>query len=374
MKKLLVLILALICVLCFTSCNALYSSIDNLLYSPSLPEDSSSETEESTPEESTTESTQEESSNEESTQEQSTSEKKEPENDAPTGDAHVHSFATRVIPSSCLYQGYTYHLCECGYEFADSFTASVGSHNFERGICTVCDEINYPDLVNLVTTESMKSNVFVKVVYSNGMGSLAIEVGSTNGSGVIIQQTGTAVYILTNNHVVYNEELETSTRNTSIYVYDYLGNQYSASIIANRASYDLALLKITCTTQQSVIKLADSVPEKGDTVISLGSPEGQTNAITMGSFKGYESVTISEVKATESNVTFEVLHHNSYINHGSSGGALLNERLEIAGINYAGSFEETNAEPFSYAIPIDKVKHFLTTVGFEYIPPAEGEA
>ena len=55
-----------------------------------------------------------------------------------------------------------------------------------------------------------------------------------------------------------------------------------------------------------------------------------------------------------SNVTFEVVYHNAFINNGSSGGPLLDANLRVVGVNYAG-----NSSGIGYAIPAVKVNEFL---------------
>ena len=57
-----------------------------------------------------------------------------------------------------------------------------------------------------------------------------------------------------------------------------------------------------------------------------------------------------------SNVRFDVMTHTAYINHGSSGGPLLNSELKVVGVNFAGS--ETAEK--GCAVPAEKVAEFLS--------------
>ena len=97
-------------------------------------------------------------------------------------------------------------------------------------------------------------------------------------------------------------------------------------------------------------------------VIALGTPQGQTNAITYGKAEKYQKVNISETLKDYSNITFDVLTHNAFITNGSSGGVLLNSKLQVVGVNYAGKEDnDTSQYICSFAIPLDKVNEFLDT-------------
>jgi S1-C subfamily serine protease len=69
-------------------------------------------------------------------------------------------------------------------------------------------------------------------------------------------------------------------------------------------------------------------------VISTGAPNGQANPITYGQLTGYSTVTLTNTPVTASNVTFEVVVHDAYINIGSSAGPLLDANLNVIGVNY----------------------------------------
>ena len=379
MKKLLLAVLCVLLVMSLCSCDFL----DRFLITPNTESSSSSsESEAQTPSSSEKEQQSEIEIEESSESEQSSSGKNDDLSDATSEESsseeiietHTHSFTDEVFEPSCVERGYTMHTCECGYTFADTFVEEIGEHSFERGICTVCEEIDYPDLINIISTETIKANITVKTEYSNkafGFGTQI--VGISTGSGVIIKHTDTEYYALTNNHVVYSDSLEASTQYTSYYVIDYIGTQYQADCIANMPEYDLAIVKFTSTESYTVLSLEAVNSEEDDFVISLGQPEGQSNTITLGNVVGYSKVTLKDSKATESNVTFEVLQHDAYINSGSSGGALLDAQLNVIGINYAGAIDENGNSVASYAIPVEKVYSFFDEVGFAYNESTDDE-
>ncbi len=354
MKRLALLLLCLICVISMSSCS---SVLDFLLseISPSESQGSSSELPQGS----------EQSSSEESSEDAS-SDGEESSIIIPPG--HTHTFEDTIVPAGCVDKGYTKHLCdECGYYYLDTFTSAKGKHDFINGVCTECDEIDYAELINIISTNTIKANVTVQAKYSNrAFVGLESVVGISNGSGVIIKHTDSEYYVLTNNHVVYSESLEESTSYTNYYVVDYIGTEYQATLVARLSAYDLAIVKFTSEESYTVLSLEDGNSEQGDLVISLGQPEGQSNTITLGNTVGYTRVSLKDTKASESNVQFNVLEHDAYINSGSSGGALLDKNLNIIGINYAGSIDDDGNSVASYAIPVEKVYEFFNKVSFVY--------
>lgn len=287
---------------------------------------------------------------------------------------HTHTYELTTVEPSCVERGYTEHSCDCGYSFIDTFVEPIGTHSFERGLCSECAEVDYVELINLISTETIKANLTVQTKYSNrSFGGLAeTVVGTSNGSGVIIKYTGSEYYALTNNHVVYSLSLEQQASTKSYSVIDYLGTEYKATLVANLANYDLAIVKFTSTESYTVLSLESGNSEEGDLVISLGQPAGQSNTITLGNTVGYTKVRLTDADASESNVTFNVLQHDAYINSGSSGGALLDAQLNVIGINYAGALDEDGNSVESYAIPVEKVYEFFEDVGFVYEEAEEG--
>lgn len=359
MKKLVLALLCLVLVISTTSCDSILDLLlSEISPSPSQSQSSSSELPEA---ESSSSSELDESSSEESSEQSS----EESSIIIPPG--HTHDFMEITVAPGCVDEGYTKHLCECGYYFLDTFTSAVGKHTFESGVCTVCDEIDYAELINIISTNTIKANVTVQAKYSNrAFGGFESVVGISNGSGAIIKHTENEYYVLTNNHVVYSESLEESTTYTSYLVVDYIGNEYQASLVARLASYDLAIVKFTSQEVYTVLSLEGGNGEADDLVISLGQPEGQSNTITLGNIVGYTRVSLKDTATSESNVQFNVLHHDAYINSGSSGGALLDASLNIIGINYAGALDEDGNNVGSYAIPVEKVYEFFQKVNFVY--------
>ncbi len=229
------------------------------------------------------------------------------------------------------------------------------------------DEITYADIMeslNETSLEYIKSNVKIVTTGYIGVGIFQTPVTGGQGSGVIFAENNDCFYCLTNNHVTNIDSQCTSKKYT---ITDYKGYSYNGSLICSSADYDLAVLRFSKRSDSSLelkpLNIQKTNPVVGDFVIAIGQPEGQNNTITIGNVVKYENVTLED-STDVSNVKFEVICHDAPINHGSSGGVLINLKGEIVGINYAGSVDENGDFLAGYAIPIEKVIEYLTANGF----------
>ena len=152
------------------------------------------------------------------------------------------------------------------------------------------------------------------------------------GSGVIITSDG---YIVTNNHVVDGADELTVTLNDN--------KEYSARIIGADATTDLALIKIDAK-QLPAIKIANSDNVKvGEWVLAVGNPLGLNNTVTAG--------IVSAKARTMGQGVQSMIQTDAAINQGNSGGALVNTRGELIGIN-AMIYSQTGSNiGYGFAIP-----------------------
>ncbi len=187
-------------------------------------------------------------------------------------------------------------------------------------------------------------------------------LGSTNGiesvgSGIIYAKQGGYYYILTNEHVI---ERGSKYPNIEYTVYDAFGNEHEATLMAHDAAYDLAVVRIAVPedSKLAVAKLGENDPARGDFLISVGNPGGLVNTVTYGNLCFYAEVPLS----SGSSLDFEVGCHNAPIDHGSSGGAVLNDGLVIVGINFA-SATSSDGTALGAFIQISQVRKFLAASG-----------
>lgn len=239
--------------------------------------------------------------------------------------------------------------------------------------------VNNPGSVNettAVATEALPSVVTIEVTGSQEAGS---------GSGVIISKDG---YVLTNTHVV---TLGGAAADPTIRVTTSDGRIYEATVVGTDPIYDLAVIKLTGAEDLTPIEFADSSKlNVGDTAVALGAPLGLANSVTTGIVSALNrSIQIassalpdsssedapqeqapengqsegpfqfdlpgnSGQQATES-ISIAVIQTDAAINHGNSGGALVNSKGELIGINVAiassGNSEESGSIGIGFAIP-----------------------
>ena len=168
------------------------------------------------------------------------------------------------------------------------------------------------------------------------------------GSGVIISQDG---YIVTNNHVVDGADELTVTLNDN--------KEYSARIIGADKTTDLALIKID-GKQLPAIAIANSDDVKiGEWVLAVGNPLGLNNTVTAG-------IVSAKARSMGQGVS-SMIQTDAAINQGNSGGALVNTRGELIGIN-AMIYSQTGSNiGYGFAIPttimnkvVDDLKQYGT--------------
>lgn len=252
-----------------------------------------------------------------------------------------------------------------------------GSTGVAQGPETIT--VNNPGSVNettAVATEALPSVVTIEVAGSDQGGS---------GSGVIISDDG---YVLTNTHVV---TLGGAVADPTIRVTTSDGRIFSATVVGTDPIYDLAVIKLEDATDLTPIDFADSSKlNVGDTAVALGAPLGLSNSVTTGIVSALNrSIQIASSALPDSSsedapqneqetpeegegpfqfdlpgntsqqssesISIAVIQTDAAINHGNSGGALVNAKGELIGINVAiassGSSEESGSIGIGFAIP-----------------------
>lgn len=256
------------------------------------------------------------------------------------------------------------------YFFAGWYTERALTHEYDPSAPVTGDlslyakfVLNAEPVINAVHSESMAGIVTVWNESYAATGKNLMQ-----GSGVIIKIADGAAYVLTNCHVAKKLAEYPAQRLT---VTDAFGESYTAKIYrdpetgkeAISPEYDLALLcfSVTDGTRLRVIPFGE-MPASGDDVISLGTPRGQVNSVTLGKMLYRAAADALEVEEYLSAVRFNVLYHSAHITNGSSGGALLDIDRKLIGIQYAASA----SGELCCAIPINRVREFLSAYAPSY--------
>src|SRR5690349_16416914 len=162
------------------------------------------------------------------------------------------------------------------------------------------------------------------------------------GSGVIVTTDG---YILTNHHVIDGADSITVELNS--------GKSYSAKLIGKDKPSDLAVLKIDGKFTAMALGNSDAV-KVGDVVLAVGNPLGIGQTVTMGiiSAKGRST-------GVGSGTYEDFLQTDAPINHGNSGGALVNTKGELVGINSQIMSNSDGNIGIGFAIPVNMANNVM---------------
>ncbi len=196
--------------------------------------------------------------------------------------------------------------------------------------------------VKNITVSRQPTNIFE---YFQGGGQPKAMIGS--GSGVIISPDG---YIVTNNHVIANaSNLEVTLNNNKT---------YTAKLIGTDPGTDIALVKIDGDDDFPFIPFGDSNNIKiGEWVLAVGNPFNLTSTVTAG---------IISAKARDLN-QFDgnpqsFIQTDAAVNRGNSGGALVNTRGELIGINTAITSETGSFIGYSFAVPSNNARKVIEDI------------
>ncbi len=235
---------------------------------------------------------------------------------------------------------------------------------FSNSITLNYSSIDYDALLNKISTDTIKGCVNVTLKEYNTFLGIETKSQTSFGSGVVIASNkvnDTTYYnqIVTNFHVV---EKNKNFKNHNYTIEDYVGNTYEAYLHPSLCVddyegckiFDLAILFFYSSTPLKCISFANKAPEINEKVIAIGQPKGQNNTITIGKCIQYNSI-----KTTDGYNEIYSIVHNSPINNGSSGGALINTNHELIGINFAISKDKNGNFTTGYAIPINSLKTLL---------------
>ncbi len=224
------------------------------------------------------------------------------------------------------------------------------------------NETDYPDLtyaaesavdavvyveVTVVSQQRQIIDPFFEYFFGYGDRTPSQRESKGSGSGVIIRSDG---YIVTNNHVVSNaKEIKVTLNNNQT---------YDATLVGTDEATDVALIKIKADNLPAV-EFGDSDKLRlGEWVLAIGSPLGSQlrGTITAGivSAKGRSMPSNDGKFKIES-----FIQTDAAVNPGNSGGALVNKKGELVGINTAIVSQTGAYTGYSFAVPVNIVKKIV---------------
>ena len=240
-------------------------------------------------------------------------------------------------------------------EYSDNFSQEFDQNNVRLANLTTSE--GYPDFtkaaertihgvvhVKATKTPSRRKQQYIDPFeFFFGFGNRNFDFGQPQpqvgfGSGVIISKDG---YIITNNHVIAGASEVSVTLNNN--------KEYIATVVGADSETDIALLKIEDDTDFKYVSFGNSDDLRvGEWVLAVGNPFNLTSTVTAGivSAKNRANI-IGETKSLQSFIQVDAA-----VNPGNSGGALVNTRGELVGINTAIYSQTGNFAGYAFAIPI----------------------
>jgi Do/DeqQ family serine protease len=169
------------------------------------------------------------------------------------------------------------------------------------------------------------------------------------GSGIIVRQNKDLYYVLTNNHVVGDAtEISVTVNN---------GREYPAVLVGKDDRKDLAMVSFKSAETFPLATLGDSDAVRvGDWAIAVGNPMGLMSTVTMGIVSA-----VGRTGGGPGNNINDFIQTDASINMGNSGGALVNIRGEVIGINTWIATNNTGGGSvgLGFAIPINNAKRTI---------------
>ncbi|MEN8891075.1 MAG: trypsin-like peptidase domain-containing protein [Wenyingzhuangia sp.] len=205
---------------------------------------------------------------------------------------------------------------------------------------TVAAERTVNAVVHVTNTSVGVQQDPIAQLFGRGFGREYKKVGT--GSGVLISPDG---YIITNNHVIDNAtDLEIVLNDKK---------RYKAELIGADESSDIALLKIDADDLPYVTFGNSDITKIGEWVLAVGNPYNLTSTVTAGiiSAKGRDLEGNGQIES--------YIQTDAAVNPGNSGGALVNTRGELIGINTAISSQTGSFIGYSFAVPSNIAKRVV---------------
>ncbi len=187
------------------------------------------------------------------------------------------------------------------------------------------------------------SNPIMEFFYGYGGSQQQEQIGT--GSGVIISEDG---YIVTNNHVIKDAtEIEITLNNKK---------SYKAKLIGTDSKMDIALLKINADEKLPYTAFANSDSVKvGEWVLAVGNPYNLTSTVTAG-------IVSAKARNLDTSGIQSFIQTDAAVNPGNSGGALVNTRGELIGINTMISSPTGSYTGYSFAVPSNITRKIIEDI------------
>ncbi|WP_250630145.1 S1C family serine protease [Rhodoflexus caldus] len=205
----------------------------------------------------------------------------------------------------------------------------------------------------LAAERSTPSVVHIRTQYKGSAGAMmgffddsdeSSRRGMSTGSGVIISEDG---FVLTNHHVIDEADEIVVTLDDK--------RQFNATVIGQDPTTDLALIKIQANNLVPIAYGNSDEVKVGEWVLAVGNPFDLTSTVTAGIISG-KARNINLLFSNDGLAIESFLQTDAAVNPGNSGGALVNLKGELIGINTAIATRTGGYAGYSFAVPVNLAK------------------
>lgn len=222
------------------------------------------------------------------------------------------------------------------------------NQNWERKVSFTRSQLSGNQMSDFVLASRIATPavVFIESQATEDSKSFFVDKGTSTGSGVIISPDG---YIVTNNHVIEKAD------NIKVLLND--NREYSAKLIGTDLNTDIALIKIEDSSLPYLEFGNSDSAQVGEWVLAVGNPFKLQSAVTAGIISA-KARNINILNAQQYRIE-SFIQTDAAVNPGNSGGALVNTRGELVGINTAIMTYTGRYEGYSFSIPSNLVNKVI---------------
>jgi putative serine protease PepD len=222
---------------------------------------------------------------------------------------------------------------------------------------TVVHQVTVGDSQPASSTSGLSVNSIYKLAY-RGVVEVKVNSQSTDRFGGTRRQSaeGSGFVYDTRGHVITNQHVVDGA--TSVRVTFWNGKTYNARVVGTDPSTDLAVLDVDApSTMLFPLTLGDSSKvQVGDNVVAIGSPFGLAETVTAG----IVSALHRQMTSPNDFAIDDSIQTDAAINHGNSGGPLLNEQGRVIGVNSQIESDSGGNDGVGFAIPSNTIKSIVS--------------
>ncbi|MBS7787501.1 trypsin-like peptidase domain-containing protein [Flavobacterium sp. CYK-55] len=261
-------------------------------------------------------------------------------------------FFVSLLSGAVTLGGYKLFVEQDGFFSKGKSIVTMAPTNYNKNVGLVPEGLDFTEAADkTVHTVVHVKNVSYRTVtnpmleffYGFNGGQQQEQVGT--GSGVVISEDG---YIVTNNHVIKDaSDIEITLNNKKT---------YKAKLIGTDSKMDIALLKIDADEKLPYSVFADSDNTRvGEWVLAVGNPYNLNSTVTAG-------IISAKARNLDTNGIQSFIQTDAAVNPGNSGGALVNTRGELIGINTMISSQTGSYVGYSFAVPSNIARKIIEDI------------